>query len=153
VRRLAVIGIEDLNVRGMMRNGRLARAIADIGAFEFRRQLNYKAPMHTSRVVVADRWFPSSKRCSDCGHVHLGLTLSDREWTCLACGVVHDRDDNAAKNLRLVAESSLAAASPPERSGGSATACGEGSSGARRRSPVKLASVKQEPAHGMLVHV
>ena len=153
VRRFAVIGIEDLNVRGMMRNGRLARAIADIGAFEFRRQLNYKAPMHTSRVVVADRWFPSSKRCSDCGHVHLGLTLSDREWTCLACGVVHDRDDNAAKNLRLVAESSLAAASPPERSGGSATACGEGSSGARRRSRVELASVKQEPAHGMLVHV
>ena len=99
VRKFTVIGIEDLNVRGMMANRRVARAIADIGAFEFRRQLDYKAPMNGSRVVVADRWFPSSKTCSDCGHVHTGLALSDREWTCEACGVIHDREENAAINL------------------------------------------------------
>ena len=136
----------------MLRNSRLACAIADIGAFEFRRQLEYKAPMHASRIAVADRWFPSSKRCSDCGHVHAGLTLADREWACLACGVVHDRDHNAALNLRLVAESSLAAASLPERSGGSVTACGEEGSGLGLAAKVKPASVKQEPTRGMLVH-
>jgi putative transposase len=67
VRKFTVIGIEDLNVRGMMANRRVARAIADIGAFEFRRQLDYKAPMNGSRIVVADRWFPSSKTCSTVG--------------------------------------------------------------------------------------
>ena len=152
VRKFAAVGIEDLNVRGMLRNGRLARAIADIGAFEFRRQLEYKAPMHASRVAVADRWFPSSKTCHVCGCVHDGLTLSDREWTCDGCGAVHDRDHNAALNLRLVAESSLAAASLPERSGGSVTACGEEGSGLGLAAKAKPASTKQELEHGMFVY-
>ena len=152
VRKFAVVGIEDLNVRGMLRNGRLARAIADIGAFEFRRQLEYKAPMHASRVAVADRWFPSSKTCHVCGCGHDGLTLCDREWTCDGCGAVHDRDHNAALNLRLVAESSLAAASLPERSGGSVTACGEEGSGLGLAAKAKPASTKQELEHGMFVY-
>ena len=151
-RKFAVIGIEDLNVRGMLKNSRLARAIADIGAFEFRRQLAYKAPMHASRVVVADRWFPSSKTCHVCGCVHEGLTLSDREWTCERCGTTHDRDHNAAMNLRSVAESSLAAASLPDRSGSSVTACGAGRSGPGLAVKAKRPAVKQEPTRGMLVH-
>jgi Putative transposase DNA-binding domain len=63
---------------------------------EFGRLLTYKAAMTGASIVVADRWFPSSKTCSDCGHVHAGLTLSDREWVCEECGVIHDRDRNAA---------------------------------------------------------
>jgi putative transposase len=90
VRRFAVIGIEDLNVRGMMANGKLARSIADMGFHAFRRQLDYKAAMAGRRIVVADRWYPSSKTCSDCGHVVETLPLSVREWVCPACGSHHD---------------------------------------------------------------
>src|SRR5262245_13295173 len=97
----------------MMANGRLARAVADVGMFEFGRQLAYKAAMTGARVVMADRWFASSKTCSACGHVHTGLTLSDREWSCVACGVIHDRDRNAAINLMHFAASS--AVKPVER--------------------------------------
>lgn len=140
VRKFTVIGIEDLNVRGMMANRRVARAIADIGAFEFRRQLDYKAPMNGSRVVVADRWFPSSKTCSNCGHVHTGLALSDREWTCEACGVIHDREENAAINLAIFAASSAV------------KACGAEGSGLGLAVKVNPAAVKQEPTHGTLVH-
>src|SRR5215470_13444016 len=75
------------------------------GMFEFGRQLAYKAAMTGARVVMADRWFPSSKTCSACGHVHTGLTLSDREWSCVECGVIHDRDRNAAINLMNFAAS------------------------------------------------
>jgi putative transposase len=100
VKRFDVIGIEDLNVGGMMANRHLARAVADVGLSEFGRQLTYKAAMHGTRVVRVDRWFPSSKTCCDCGHVHAGLTLSEREWSCDACGVIHDRDRNAAINLK-----------------------------------------------------
>ncbi len=80
----------------MMANHCLALAIADIGAFEFRRQLEYKALIKIARVVVANRWFPSSRRCSDCGHLHAGLTLADRELIGDGCGVVDDRDVNAS---------------------------------------------------------
>jgi putative transposase len=133
VRRFGVIGIEDSNVRGMLANRHLARAVADVRMSEFGRQLAYKSARYGARIVVADRRSPSSKRCSACGHVHADLTLSDREWSCDACGVIHDRDRNAAINLRLVAESSLAAASLSEQSGGSVQACGEQGSDVGRR--------------------
>ena len=94
----AVIGIEDLNVRGMMATEKLARNIADIGFREFRRQLEYKARLHGAQLVTASRWFPSSKICSECGRISEGLPLSIREWTC-ECGTFHDRDINAARNL------------------------------------------------------
>lgn len=94
-----VIAIEDLNVAGMVKNRSLARAISDVGWGEFRRQLTYKAEFYGSRLVVCDRWFASSKTCSDCGHVVDELPLSIREWVCENCGCVHDRDINAAKNL------------------------------------------------------
>ena len=86
------IGIEDLNVLGMVKNRHLSRAISDMGFFEFRRQLAYKAGMRGAVVVVADRFFASSKTCSapDCGHKVDKLPLSVREWTCPVCGAVHD---------------------------------------------------------------
>jgi len=103
VKRFRFITIEDLNVRGMKRNRKLAKHIGDASFYEIRRQLEYKSRLSGSTVVVADRFFPSSKLCSGCGEKNEGLTLSDRTWTCLSCGAEHDRDVNAARNLRLVA--------------------------------------------------
>lgn len=140
VNRFAVIGIEDLNVKGMMANGKLSRAVADMGFHEFRRQLGYKAAMAGTRIVVADRWSPSSKTCSDCGHVVPTLPLSVRDWVCPACGSVHDRDRNAAINLMNIAASSAV------------TACGAGSSDGGLAPVVKLSAMKQEFSHGSFVH-
>ena len=95
--------IEDLNVSGMVRNHTLARRISDAGWGEFRRQLEYKAPVVGCRILVADRYFPSSKTCSNCGYKLPKLDLSTREWTCPSCGRVHDRDHNAAINLENLA--------------------------------------------------
>ena len=97
--------IEDLNVAGMLANRSLSRTIADLGFSEFRRQLNYKAQMAGSSVVVADRWYPSSKLCSACGAKNESLSLSERSWTCASCGTFHDRDVNAAYNLARYPES------------------------------------------------
>ena len=116
-RRFRTIGIEDLNVRGMVGNRHLARSIADMGFFEFRRQLTYKAAMRGAQVVVADRFYASSKTCSSCGHQLATLPLCVREWTCPACGVVHDRDVNAAVNLKNMAVSSTVSACGEEGSG------------------------------------
>jgi putative transposase len=96
--RFHTIGIEDLNVRGMVKNRHLARSVSDRGFFEFRRQLEYKAAQRGAQVVVADRWYPSSKTCSECGHKLDVLPLSVRQWTCPDCGADHDRDVNAAVN-------------------------------------------------------
>jgi putative transposase len=104
------LAIEDLNVRGMLANAMLARAIADVGFYEFRRQLQYKAARYGTRIVLADRWYPSSKLCSGCGTRNAGLTLDQRAWTCTGCGVHHDRDVNAAINLERLATGALAAA-------------------------------------------
>ncbi|QFU97715.1 Putative transposase in snaA-snaB intergenic region [Luteimicrobium xylanilyticum] len=98
----SVLVIEDLSVAGMVRNRRLARHIADAGWAEFRRQLEYKAKWYGSKVIVADRWYPSTRTCYACGHVHPGLTLADRTWTC-PCGTAHDRDHTAALNLLRLA--------------------------------------------------
>lgn len=98
VRESQAVVIEDLNVAGMMANERLARALADIGLGEFRRQIEYKARLFGTTVVVADRWFPSTKTCSGCGAVQ-DMPLSLRTYTCPACGLVIDRDLNAARNL------------------------------------------------------
>ena len=92
--------IEDLAVKNMIRNRHLARSIADVGWGEFRRMLKYKTLWYGSRLVVIGRFEPTSKTCSDCGAINKELTLSDRTWVCMSCGVVHDRDENAAKNIR-----------------------------------------------------
>jgi putative transposase len=118
VTRYRTIVIEDLSVVGMAANRHLSRAIADVGLFEFRRQLNYKAAMASSTVIVADRWFPSSKLCSTCNTKKVDLRLSDRSWTCQACGTFHDRDHNAARNLARYPESWAGSACGAEGAGG-----------------------------------
>ncbi|MFJ2029760.1 IS607 family element RNA-guided endonuclease TnpB [Streptosporangium sp. NPDC087985] len=95
--------VEDLHVAGMLANRRLARAVADAGMAEVRRQLTYKTVWSGGRLVVADRWYPSSKTCSGCGVVKAKLALSERTFTCAACGLVLDRDLNAARNLAALA--------------------------------------------------
>ncbi|MER6813018.1 RNA-guided endonuclease TnpB family protein [Spirillospora sp. NPDC000708] len=99
VRHADTIVIEDLNVSGMVRNRRVARAISDCGWGEFRRQLEYKCRRAGRTLVVIDRWYPSSKICSACGHRLAELSLSTRAWTCPGCRTRHDRDHNAAKNI------------------------------------------------------
>ena len=91
--------VETLNVAGMMRNRRLARAIADAGMAGFLVKLEYKCLWYGAEYVKADRWFASSKLCAHCGWKNDDLTLSDREWWCGACGSLNDRDFNAAQNL------------------------------------------------------
>jgi len=98
VKNFSEIVIEDLNVKGMMANGKLARHIADVGFYEFRRQLTYKCKWSNSLLVIADRWFASSKLCSDCGSHNPNLTLSDRTYYCY-CGNHKCRDYNASINL------------------------------------------------------
>jgi putative transposase len=102
------IAIEDLNVKGMVENRRLARSVMDGGFFELRRQIEYKAKMTGSNVVVVDRWFPSSKTCSSCGKIH-DMPLSARRMVC-GCGNDIDRDLNAARNLAKCAASSAVSA-------------------------------------------
>jgi putative transposase len=99
VRRADTIVIEDLNVSGMVKNRHLSRAISDCGWGEFRRQLEYKCQRAGRTLVVIDRWYPSSKTCSTCGHLLAKLSLSTRHWTCPGCRTRHDRDLNAAKNI------------------------------------------------------
>jgi putative transposase len=98
-----VIVVEDLHVAGMLRNRRLARHIAGAGWAQIRRQLVYKTQRAGVRLVVADRWFASSKTCSQCGTATAKLPLSERTFACPACGIVLDRDENAARNLAALA--------------------------------------------------
>jgi putative transposase len=93
------IGIENLNVSGMLANHKLAKAIADMGFYEFRRQLGYKCDLYGSELVIVDRWFPSSKTCSNCGTIKEILSLSERVFKCDHCGLEVDRDLNASINL------------------------------------------------------
>jgi len=97
---LPLVVMEDLNVVGMMQNGKLARAIADVGMGEFARQLAYKCAWNGTTLVKANRWFPSNKRCSRCSQVKLFLSLAERTYRCEVCGLEIDRDFNAALNLR-----------------------------------------------------
>jgi putative transposase len=130
----SVLVIEDLNVAGMLKNHHLAQAIGDVGFYEFKRQLLYKASWYGSRVILADRWEPSSKRCSRCSWIDADLTLADRTFHCERCGLVLDRDLNAAINLVQLAGSS----SDSQNAGGATSA------GTKRKPRVQLAAVKQE---------
>ena len=93
------IVMETLNVKGMMKNRHLAKAIASQCFYEFKRQIQYKCERRGILFVEADRWFPSSKKCSCCGHRKKNLKLSDRIYHCEECGLVIDRDFNASVNL------------------------------------------------------
>lgn len=129
VRENQTVAIEDLTVRNLLKNGRLARAISDASWTELRSMLEYKCAWYGRELVVIDRWFPSSKLCGACGTVAAKMPLNVREWTC-DCGAVHDRDVNAARNI-------LAA-------GLAASACGDGVRPQRESSRTRRSSVKQE---------
>jgi putative transposase len=94
-----VLVLEDLNVSGMLKNRRVAKAVSDAAMGELAKQIRYKAQWHGVEVRVADRFFASSKTCSGCGKVKVDLTLSDRMYSCIDCAMVIDRDLNAAINL------------------------------------------------------
>jgi putative transposase len=130
-RKYETVVIEDLNVAGMTRNRRLARAISDQGFGQARRMLGYKTAWNGGSLIVANRWYPSSKTCSACGAAKAKLTLSERTYRCEPCGLILDRDVNAARNLLYLA------ASGAER----VNACG----GTVRPRPARQVPVKQEP--------
>jgi putative transposase len=132
VERFDLIAIEDLNVAGMVRNRCLAKSISRVGWGEFRSMLDYKAQQAGRRLVVIDRWYPSSKTCSSCGHLLAILSLGTRHWTCPDCGTRLDRDINAAKNI-------LVAAGLAETQ----NACGADLR--PKRATVRQSAVKQEP--------
>jgi putative transposase len=100
VRDYGLIILEDLNVKGMLKNRKLSKAISDAGFHEMKRQFEYKADYYNGAIGVVDRWFPSSKLCSECGKKKFDLALSDRVWICEGCGQQNERDLNAAINLK-----------------------------------------------------
>jgi putative transposase len=130
VRENQTIVIEDLTVRNMVKNRKLARAISDAAWSEFRSMLEYKAQWYGREVIAVDRWFPSSKLCSACGTLREAMPLNVRAWTC-DCGMTHDRDVNAAHNL-------LAA-------GLAVTVCGAGVR-PQRSTPDRQSATKQKPS-------
>ena len=131
VRENQTLVIEDLTVRTMVRNRKLARAISDAAWAEFRSLLEYKAAWYGREVIAGDRFFPSSRLCSACGTLAQSMPLHVRTWTCDSCGTTHDRDVNAAKNL-------LAA-------GLAVTVCGAGVR-PQRKTPGGQSATKQKPS-------
>ena len=99
VKNYDLISVEDLNVKGMIKNHKLSKHIADASWGNFVSLLQYKCNWYGKELVKVNRFYPSSKTCGDCGWINQDLKLSDREWTCNSCGVVHDRDVNASKNI------------------------------------------------------
>jgi putative transposase len=133
IRENQVVCVESLAVKNLMLNRALAKSIADVGWGELIRQLEYKAAWYGRMVVAIDRFFPSSKRCSVCGYLCETLDLDVRQWTCPVCGTVHDRDTNAALNIKAEGLSVLAC-------GGTARPNLNGNQG-------RHAPVKQEDPH------
>ena len=125
------IVVEDLDVQGMVQNRHLARAISEVSMGEFRRQLEYKCRWYGSRLIVAHRFYPSTRRCSSCGHLKDEMPLSERIYGCESCGLVLDRDMNAALNLVAVSSTETV------------NACGELASTVPARAP-RAGSLKQE---------
>jgi putative transposase len=130
-RTYALIGLEDLNAKGMLANHCLAQSVSDASFFEVKRQVLYKSEHYGGYVQLVDRWYASSKTCHHCGWIKEDLTLADREWQCERCGEVNERDLNAAKNikdeaLRMISDVPVVASS------GQKFACGAGSSGSLR---------------------
>jgi putative transposase len=116
-RTYGTIVVEDLNVAGMIRNRRLAQAVSDAGFGEIRRQLAYKTGWNGGLLVVASRWFPSSKTCSSCQAVKAKLPLRVRTYVCEGCGLSMDRDENAARNLASLVERTVAGSGPETENG------------------------------------
>ncbi len=132
----SVIVVEDLSVRGMVRDPHLSRSIADAAWSEFRRMLAYKTAWYGSQLVVDPRFYPLTKTCSACGHVKTDMPLAERAFRYEGCGAALDRDSNAARNLALF----VAGCSPEPPN-----ACGAEGAGRENYCLVKPAAVKQEP--------
>jgi putative transposase len=126
-----VICVEDLNIANMIKNKRYSKAIADASWSEFIRQLAYKANWYGRTIVMIDRWYPSSQTCSQCNSRNKSLRINDRFWTCAQCGTHHDRDINAAVNIKTV--------------GLTGFACGAFSVGVVKLTNPTLNVAKQEP--------
>jgi putative transposase len=139
----SVIVLEDLHVKGMQRNRHLALSIGDASMGELRRQLNYKSEWYGARLVLADRFFPSSKICSGCGVIKDCLSLGDRVFACYACGLSRDRDENAAINLHRYGLKELGIVPLPEGLR-EVTPVGEEGSGLPPARQAKPAPLKQE---------
>ena len=133
-KRFSLVCVEDLNVKGMMANHKFARHISDVGWSEIGRQLGCKS----AAVQEVGRFYPSSKLCNDCGAKAADMPLNVRTWTCTGCGVIHDRDINAARNICIEGLNLFTA------SYAGINACGDGSSGGPRKRTTKLPSLKQE---------
>ena len=148
--RPAVVVLEDLNVDGMKRNRKLALSISDVGLGEFRRQMTYKTTWQGEILLVADRWFPSTKRCSRCGNVKEDMDLSERIYVCEnpGCSLVIDRDVNAALNLAALTKPTNQPGPYREFLGKGETPVERGALAVTQTSAVKLPSAKQEPRHG-----
>lgn len=137
----SVIVLEDLDVKGMLSTKNLSRSISDAGWGEFRRMLEYKTKWYGSKLVIAPRFYPSSKQCSACGFTQEKLLLETRQWRCPGCQSIHDRDLNAAMNLLKIHTGS----SP------GINACGDTSCGASHKLASNV-SLKQEIINGIFVH-
>lgn len=137
----SVIVLEDLDVKGMLSKNRLSRSISDAGCAEFRRLLEYKTKWYDSKLVIAPRFYPSSKQCCKCGFILDKLSLKTRQWQCPGCQAIHDRDLNAAKNLLK-----LHTGSSP-----GINACGDTSGGASQKLASHV-SLKREIISGIFVH-
>src|SRR6185437_9941295 len=126
--------LENLNVSGMSKNRKLARSILEMGFYNFRHRLQAKLSARGKQLTVADRWFASSKLCSNCSYLYSEMTLKDRMWVCPNCGTHHDRDINAAMNLEKLAVSSTV------------SACGVAANGGMlsNQQPTSYATLKQE---------
>jgi putative transposase len=124
----ALVALEDLNTAGMLKNHCLAGALADSNFGEIKRQLLYKSKREGTFLVLVDRFFPSSKKCSSCGTVREELTLDERVFVCLDCGYVADRDYNAAKNIVQEALRSTGSSSGIDAYGVGRSGCSNGSS-------------------------
>jgi putative transposase len=112
IKKYDTIFLEDLNIKGMIKNHKLSKHIADASWGKFIEFLTYKAEWNDKKIVKIDRWFPSSKTCNCCGYVNHNLKLNDRKWTCSSCGEKHDRDFNASKTilkqgLKIIVESDI----------------------------------------------
>jgi len=145
--------VEDLNVSGMMSNRRLARHVAGVGMAEFRRQVCYKAAWRGGRVVVAHRWYPSSKTCSACGAVKAKLRLSERTFRCDRCGFALDRDLNAALNLAALASSRSWRATENEPDGNPCKTSTVLAAGTATGRPKRSTSCRKATAHDTFSHV
>nr|WP_307850055.1 IS607 family element RNA-guided endonuclease TnpB [Saccharopolyspora sp. HNM0986] len=155
VREHGAIVLEDLNVKGMMSNRRLARHVAGVGMGQFRRQIEYKAAWSGVHTYVASRWYPSSKTCNGCGAVKAKLRLSERTYTCDHCGYRADRDLNAARNLAGLASSPSCGATENEPAGNPRKTTPGGGGYCHRKTPTE-AGVNAAPrgdSSGTFLHV